>query len=37
MAPATIGSFHLGLGNVDYFERSFESVRAVSPTRLAGQ
>jgi hypothetical protein len=26
MAPATIGSFHLGLGNVDYFERSFESV-----------
>jgi hypothetical protein len=26
MAPATIGSFHLGLGNVDYFQRSFESV-----------
>lgn len=26
LAPATIGSFHLGLGNVDYFERSFESV-----------
>ena len=26
MAPATIGSLHLGLGNVDYFERSFESV-----------
>jgi hypothetical protein len=26
MAPATIGSFHLGLGNADYFERSFESV-----------
>jgi hypothetical protein len=26
MSPATIGSFHIGLGNVDYFERSFESV-----------
>jgi hypothetical protein len=26
MAPATIGSFHLGLGNVSYFERTFESV-----------
>jgi hypothetical protein len=26
MAPATIGSFHLGLGNVDYFERGFESI-----------
>jgi hypothetical protein len=26
MAPATIGSFQLGLGNVDYFERSFDSV-----------
>ena len=26
MSPATIGSFHLGLGNVDYFERTFESV-----------
>lgn len=26
MAPATIGSFRLGLGNVDYFERSFETV-----------
>jgi hypothetical protein len=26
MAPATIGSFHLGLGNVSYFERSFETV-----------
>jgi len=26
MAPATIGSFHLDLGNVGYFERTFESV-----------
>jgi hypothetical protein len=26
MAPATIGSLHLGLGNVSYLERSFESV-----------
>lgn len=26
LAPATIGSFRLGLGNVDYFERSFETV-----------
>lgn len=35
MAPATIGSFHLGLGNVDYFERSFESVTGeLSDVRL---
>jgi hypothetical protein len=26
MSPATIGSFHVVLENVDYFERSFESV-----------
>ena len=26
MAPAAIGSFHLGLGNVSYIERTFETV-----------
>jgi hypothetical protein len=35
MAPATIGSFHLALGDVDYFERSFESVSGeLSDVRL---
>lgn len=36
LAPASIGSFHLALGNVSFFERSFESVSGeLDDVRLA--